>query len=444
MVARATLKFVTCLFVTQIISAAIPLSAQTAPFRSGAPTQDRPPLERPSQSPFYAVYGPLRTQKFIKMQYMFKQNKTLEQLADMLSAHFPARVPPIGLTFQECGKSTAFFNFQSRTLVLCYELLADIAERAFQEFANTPEVANERWAGAFSFVFFHELGHALIHSLNLPITGREEDVADQIATYIGLSGDGGVTIIQSGVWFFSKRELFYTRQHWADEHSLNAQRQFNIICWAYGKDPRLYTPLAQSLSLPFERARKCQGEYAQMARSIEVLFRDYWGNEGNDSAFPKQASEPSERGNVKGGKLAPPKGFSYSRVAVNSFLKDLCGDLLPVNEKVLCYKRGWHSWVTRLERETMGAEVSALDADSDVQGPARTVLNFPDKTTWVVFSGCRPHSCRDAYAYFLVDPKSRKMNIIWRNETGIRYFGPNAALLRERNVGEWLDRTPLE
>ena len=31
--------------------------------------------------------------------------------------------------------------------------------------------------------FFHELGHALIDAWDLPITGREEDAADQLPTW---------------------------------------------------------------------------------------------------------------------------------------------------------------------------------------------------------------------------------------------------------------------
>ena len=37
----------------------------------------------------------------------------------------------------------------------------------------------------------HELGHALIHVLDLPTTGREEDAVDQLSTYILAYGSEG-------------------------------------------------------------------------------------------------------------------------------------------------------------------------------------------------------------------------------------------------------------
>lgn len=238
-------------------------------------------LAQPAQRSVYALYGPIKTQKFVQLQYLVKQDRVLEKLADLLSAalQLPA---PIILAFQECGTPNAFFNPQGRAVVFCYELLVDVAERASQGFQESPGLGDWVYRGAFVFVLFHELGHALIHTLNLPITGREEDVADQIATYLALKAgdDTSTQAIQGGVWFFSKRNLFsiYSSRHFADVHSLNEQRQFNITCWAYGKNSRLFTPLAQSLRLPAERARRCQSEYARMARAIDLLLRDSWNN----------------------------------------------------------------------------------------------------------------------------------------------------------------------
>ncbi len=110
--------------------------------------------------------------------------------------------------------------------------------------------------------------------MNLPITGREEDVADQFATYVFLksTSQSNVALLQGGIWFFTETDLSYTREHLAGEHSLNLQRQFNIICWAYGKEPRLFAPLVRALALPGDRARGCEREYTQMARAIELLF----------------------------------------------------------------------------------------------------------------------------------------------------------------------------
>lgn len=236
-------------------------------------------LAQTAQRSFYAAYGALKSQRFVKMESVFKEERMLEQLADSLSAVILPLSSPIVLTLQECGKSSAFFDSQNHKLVFCYELVEEMRQRAYRDFEqlpgllSTPGVAAPIAGGAFTFVFLHELGHVLIYAFKLPITGREEDVADQIAAYIALKTEEAAITIQGGAWFFSKTDIFYTRQHYADEHSLDPQRRFNIVCWAYGKNPQLFTPLAKKVGLTVERARRCQSEYAQMARSLELIFR---------------------------------------------------------------------------------------------------------------------------------------------------------------------------
>jgi len=277
------MQLASSLFVQTAILITVPLLyAQTA-------------LAQPAQRSVYARYGPIKSQKFVAAEAIVKKGRVLERLADLLSALL--RLPsPIFLTFQECGRSNALFVSQTRALVFCYELMEEIDQRASRDLAGSPELARRIKADAFVFVLFHELGHALIHTLDLLFTGKEEDVADEIATYLALKA-AGIGIIQGGVWFFSKRNLFstYTNRHFADQHSLNEQRQFNIACWAYGKDPRLFAPLAQNLRLPVERARRCRGEYTQMARAIELLLRDSW-NDGQVNADSPVPNRPSPAG----------------------------------------------------------------------------------------------------------------------------------------------------
>lgn len=242
-------------------------------------------LAQTPQRSFYAVYGVLKSQRFLKIETEFKQDSLLEKLADGLSSELVLS-SPIVLMLRECGQSNASFNRQSRELAICYELIEDMRQRAFKDYPFTQlihgDAAAQRLAaqagqlvgGAFTFVILHELGHILINEFKLPITGREEDVADQIATYKALkSDDAALKILQGGVWFFSKTDLFYTRQHFADEHSLDPQRRFNIACWAFGKDQRLFAPLAKKVGLTGEHARRCPSEYAQMARSLDQIFK---------------------------------------------------------------------------------------------------------------------------------------------------------------------------
>ena len=157
-------------------------------------------LAQSAQKSVYPLYGTLKTTQFVRFEYAAKQNRALERMADQLSALL--RLPsPIGLSLQECGQANAFF--QSRTIVICYDLLEDIGKRASRDYTD-PVVVNRLEGGAFTFTLFHELGHALIQIQNLLITGREEDVAAQISTYLLLKASANIAIdaIEGGVWFF--------------------------------------------------------------------------------------------------------------------------------------------------------------------------------------------------------------------------------------------------
>ena len=60
-----------------------------------------------------------------------------------------------------------------------------------------------------------------------------------------------------------------------DEHSLDEQRFYNILCWIYGKDSEGYQYLVDDETLPTDRAERCPAEYDRMNRSWEALLAPY-------------------------------------------------------------------------------------------------------------------------------------------------------------------------
>jgi hypothetical protein len=131
-----------------------------------------------------------------------------------------------------------------------------------------------------TFVLFHELGHAFVEYDDLPITGREEDAVDQLATYLSTQVDPelGGQLALAGALFFGlsavKREEFERSDFW-DEHSLDEQRFFNIVCWVYGSNPESFADEAAEAGLGDERLARCPDEYAQLASSWERLMAPF-------------------------------------------------------------------------------------------------------------------------------------------------------------------------
>jgi Putative metallopeptidase len=55
----------------------------------------------------------------------------------------------------------------------------------------------------------HEVGHVLIDVLNLPTTGRDEDVVDEFSTLLLLEGEeeGEKAVINAAEWFLIEGSL---------------------------------------------------------------------------------------------------------------------------------------------------------------------------------------------------------------------------------------------
>lgn len=224
---------------------------------------------------FAVQYSRAKTQEFDRYNHELMRNRVLEGIAEKLSGQVFLPTPVV-ITIAECGNANAFYNPQYRAIVLCYELIAQLSngiQRTFQGKASPQEI-NAAISGGLSFIFIHELGHALISVLDLPVLGREEDAADQIAAYLLLQSPGSSPPygLAGALWFFRSDTLFYTRRHFSDEHSLGPQRQSNLACWAYGKDSVRYQYLLIGKYLTPERASRCGAEYQRLDTSVRRLL----------------------------------------------------------------------------------------------------------------------------------------------------------------------------
>jgi len=219
-------------------------------------------------------YGTPKSPKFQQTLERFQRGKLLEGLAWYVNTHI--RIPDqVVLKMDECGQVNAFYVPASRTVVICLELVESIGEAARRDFSATEgRAVADVMAGAILFVIFHEMGHALVHTLRLPIFGREEDAADAIATYLQLRSPNKLYVVIGAAWMNERLPEFQASPMW-DEHSLGAQRKFNIICHALGSDPIAFRLLAERAGLDQARASRCKAEYDQLEYAVRKLIGSY-------------------------------------------------------------------------------------------------------------------------------------------------------------------------
>ena len=61
----------------------------------------------------------------------------------------------------------------------------------------------------------------------------------------------------------------------ADEHSFDRQRFYNIICLLYGQNEQKFASLVEDGTLPEGRAGRCADEYARADKAWDALLAPY-------------------------------------------------------------------------------------------------------------------------------------------------------------------------
>jgi hypothetical protein len=141
--------------------------------------------------------------------------------------------------------------------------------------------------GNVLFVLGHETAHALISEFGIPVLGREEDAADALATIVALkmanSFADRVVINAARGWFLSDQRdrkdgiptSFY------DEHGMDLQRAYNIVCLLVGGQPDKFMGLADEVKLPDERQGTCQGDFSNASWSWEQVLKPHMRKPGD-------------------------------------------------------------------------------------------------------------------------------------------------------------------
>ncbi len=148
------------------------------------------------------------------------------------------------------------------------------------------------------FVLFHEAGHMLVSELELPVLGKEEDAVDTLSSIILLEAhdetlDKALTDAADG-WFLSDQASTEAGNDYAfwDEHSLDQQRAYSMVCMMVGQDAEGFKDFADSVDFPVERRERCPGEYQAALNSWNNVLEPHTITNGSNSDFNIVYDEP--------------------------------------------------------------------------------------------------------------------------------------------------------
>jgi len=227
-----------------------------------------------------------------------KQRSALEKLQQLLS---PVLLPKkLRISLAGCdGEADAFY--EDAAITICYEYIDELIKNMPQDPLPGSIAPTDAVDGPLFEVALHEFAHALFDMLELPVLGREEDAADQVAAYALLQfGDSEARRLIAGTAYayhmdYKKIDPCRSREYYADEHGTPAQRFFNVLCIAYGADTKLFGDIVSEGFLPESRAAFCEEEYEQVQDAIDLLIAPHIDHDLADELLGRPWLRESEK-----------------------------------------------------------------------------------------------------------------------------------------------------
>ena len=246
-------------------------------------------------------YGPQPSDPQLQPIYAaVRQQNVLEKLQRFLAPLRLAR--PLTVHMAQCGNNLVYRPYQAGgDVTICYEFIKQVADLAPAEgsqgiigVALVPREATI--VGPVVEEVLHDVALAVFDNLQIPIWGRPEDAADNVAALIMLQfgTDVAETTIMGTAYFlwWAGKNVQYTESSVADIRPPLRQRYYNILCVAYGAEPTKFSVLQAfnrnqlDTDLPADRAAGCQarygkthagqyeGDYEKLAAAFKTLILD--------------------------------------------------------------------------------------------------------------------------------------------------------------------------
>jgi len=182
----------------------------------------------------------------------------------------------IAISFEDCGAAEVYYDDESHHVTICHEWL-DEMQHTVSGRTTDKALIRDTVESLVVAVFLHESAHALIDILHVPVTGREEDAADQFSTLMLLNQRDGARKAMQVAHIYKVLSIDSLREppaYW-DEHSLDAQRYYDTLCMIYGRDAKENAKLLNNDRLPDERAEICEKDYKRIENAWKTLLKPY-------------------------------------------------------------------------------------------------------------------------------------------------------------------------
>ncbi len=244
-------------------------SANSVKARKTAPTSGESDfkliVEKPKSAEYNELYDWLK-QEVVLQEFIDEMNNRIE---------FPGEVV---IKIEECGESNAFYYDDISTISICYEFIDEMIALQDENLDDHQKLIN-----AVGFMFLHEMGHALVAKLDLPITGKEENAVDELAMLV-LTSDttdrAYFAAVEGAMQFYSDalKEKLKTSDFY-DTHAPSMERYYDmvaIIVAAYPESAVDFVGENDKWKISEERAELAVEQYEKKLNAWKTLLGDAW------------------------------------------------------------------------------------------------------------------------------------------------------------------------
>ena len=244
------------------------------------------PAPRPrsaGEGPIHIEYEEPKDAALKDIYTLVKERKGLETFRELLS---PFRLPEdLYIKAVGCdGVPNAYFfrekNDQA-TIRICYEYLKEVRKLPKETTKDGIE-PHDALLGQLLFALMHEFGHAAFDIYQVPVFGRQEDAADQFSTYIMLQfgGEKAHRLIKGAAYSYKgfikdlkdKPKVTVPLAAFSSDHGSPEERFYNLVCIAYGWDPKIFAHVVDKGYLPEHRAKVCKYEYGNLRFAFRKMI----------------------------------------------------------------------------------------------------------------------------------------------------------------------------
>lgn len=252
------------------------------------------PIETVAENPFknakdfrYELkleFGKPKGKVYEDIAVVFEKSGDFQDIVDGLNRTF---IFPKTVTIKFAMGDGPYYSPGNNTVYMSYDFIYYLSSLYLKQYPKASDDAMIDFSlRSTEFLMYHELAHALIDLYQLPIVSNEESAADNLAVILALeyTRDGLDTVLDSAVLFDlldKDAPKYYEESDYWDEHALDAQRFYNILCLAYGRYPtavkREITDVKNQKLIMFikERGDWCIYQYETQLKAWGKLLNDY-------------------------------------------------------------------------------------------------------------------------------------------------------------------------